>query len=518
MKKRKFSMLLNIAVLCLCVAAIAIGVYSAKNASLNVTGTIGFTAHDCKVDVDISFNNAMDASSFAHITTIKKMSSKSDLPTGYEQMGKFAIGNIVIDDMSNDIIKPLEIVFSVKNDSDFAISAILNIDDATKATMDGENGADYIINNAYYIEKQTTKTISFLVYPKNKSTGFAISNFNLTATFNKTVELIGKVSTKTTTTWVKYTKMFYVPGGSGKTYCLAIDENNAISLNNSGDFTAETFKNFSTVDGVVTPVTAEQLATLNAFKETVSMGPPGKDLPFALYVMKTSEESITFSIDNNKIVSVPKPDIAYSEIYTNYDKVGYTIPSDTLIIPSKIMGSDGNINTYNVLGNERNKVTNIENYSYIDFVNPESISISGFAFTSCEKLKNVGMLEQTSKVDTGSFQVCSELSIIKLPNNSGNIYMSLFSGCTKLKYVEIPDSVTYIAPSAFSGCSSLESIVIPSGVKNLYDWCFKGCSLLTSIFYKGTIEEWNKITKVTDWDLNTGNYTVYCTDGEITKS
>ena len=51
MKKKKFNLLLNIATLCLCVAAIAFGVYSAKNASLNVTGTIGFTAHNCDVDI-----------------------------------------------------------------------------------------------------------------------------------------------------------------------------------------------------------------------------------------------------------------------------------------------------------------------------------------------------------------------------------------------------------------------------------------------------------------------------------
>ena len=62
MKKRKFSMLLNIAVLCLCVAAIAIGVYSAKNASLNVTGTIGFVAHDCKVEVYGKITGAVDSS------------------------------------------------------------------------------------------------------------------------------------------------------------------------------------------------------------------------------------------------------------------------------------------------------------------------------------------------------------------------------------------------------------------------------------------------------------------------
>ena len=52
MKKRKFNLLLNIATLCLCVAAIAFGVYSAKNASLNVSGTVGFNAHNVKAKVE----------------------------------------------------------------------------------------------------------------------------------------------------------------------------------------------------------------------------------------------------------------------------------------------------------------------------------------------------------------------------------------------------------------------------------------------------------------------------------
>ena len=51
MKKRKFNILLNIATLCLCVCAIAFGVYSAKTASLNVSGTIGFNAHNCLVNI-----------------------------------------------------------------------------------------------------------------------------------------------------------------------------------------------------------------------------------------------------------------------------------------------------------------------------------------------------------------------------------------------------------------------------------------------------------------------------------
>lgn len=51
MKKKKFNLLLEIATLCLCIAAIAFGVYSAKNASLNVSGTVGFISHGGKFEL-----------------------------------------------------------------------------------------------------------------------------------------------------------------------------------------------------------------------------------------------------------------------------------------------------------------------------------------------------------------------------------------------------------------------------------------------------------------------------------
>ncbi|MBE7074808.1 MAG: hypothetical protein E7376_02380 [Clostridiales bacterium] len=49
--KKNFKWLINLATLVLCVCALAIGVYAAKQASLTATGTIGFTAHGCKVKV-----------------------------------------------------------------------------------------------------------------------------------------------------------------------------------------------------------------------------------------------------------------------------------------------------------------------------------------------------------------------------------------------------------------------------------------------------------------------------------
>ena len=55
--KRKFSMFLNIAMLCLSVCAIAFGVYSAQQARLNISGNLGFTAHNAFVSVTGAVKN-----------------------------------------------------------------------------------------------------------------------------------------------------------------------------------------------------------------------------------------------------------------------------------------------------------------------------------------------------------------------------------------------------------------------------------------------------------------------------
>jgi hypothetical protein len=38
---------------------------------------------------------------------------------------------------------------------------------------------------------------------------------------------------------------------------------------------------------------------------------------------------------------------------------------------------------------------------------------------------------------------------------------------------------------------------------------------LKDIYYNGTIEEWNSIIKDEEWDFQSGNYTIHCTDGTI---
>ena len=101
-----------------------------------------------------------------------------------------------------------------------------------------------------------------------------------------------------------------------------------------------------------------------------------------------------------------------------------------------------------------------------------------------------------------------------IPDSVTIIGERAFCNCTSLTSIEIPDSVTSIGSYAFYNCISLTSIVIPDSVTSIGSSAFAGCTSLTRIDFGGTKAQWNAIRKDSGWNSYTGNYTVYCTDGE----
>jgi hypothetical protein len=61
----------------------------------------------------------------------------------------------------------------------------------------------------------------------------------------------------------------------------------------------------------------------------------------------------------------------------------------------------------------------------------------------------------------------------------------------------------------------LASITIPNGVTEIGIQGFYGCGSLTSITFEGTIEEWNAITKGTDWNYKVPTTHIQCSDGQV---
>ena len=177
-------------------------------------------------------------------------------------------------------------------------------------------------------------------------------------------------------------------------------------------------------------------------------------------------------------------------------------------------------------------------------LNPGVMSIGKGTFFNCNHLPSIELPNTVISIGDYAFAGCSSLTSIKVdadnPNYKdidGNLYTkdvktliryapgktdtsftitsgviiignSAFDNCKSLTSIDIPDSVTSIGDSAFYNCYNITSIEIGDSVTSIGDEAFYNCKSLTSIKYRGTQVQWNAISKGTEWDKNTGNYTI----------
>ncbi len=85
------------------------------------------------------------------------------------------------------------------------------------------------------------------------------------------------------------------------------------------------------------------------------------------------------------------------------------------------------------------------------------------------------------------------------------------------KIIIIPDIVKEIKPYQFSGYTEITSITIPNTVTSIGEYAFHYCTGITSITFKGTKKQWHNIKKGICWNFGTGDYTIYCSDGNLLK-
>ena len=174
--------------------------------------------------------------------------------------------------------------------------------------------------------------------------------------------------------------------------------------------------------------------------------------------------------------------------------------------------------------------------SLTSVVIPDSVTkIGEGAFVCCYKLVEVinnSPYITVSKGDSSngcigyyalSVSNCDDSYVSKLSNDNGFIIYTGNSEKILVGYIGnetnlvLPNYINKINQYAFVRLydneiaienTNLFSIEIPNSVTEIGSYAFSGCTNLKNIYYTGTQEEWDKITKNSSWDYATGDYTI----------
>ncbi len=147
-----------------------------------------------------------------------------------------------------------------------------------------------------------------------------------------------------------------------------------------------------------------------------------------------------------------------------------------------------------------------------------SVCLLYHAFVGCNSLKTVNIGDGNSVFSAEAFTDCTSLTEVNVGNGDSIFWSRAFAGCNSLKAVSIGDGRSMIYWEAFIDCTALESVSIGYGDSFIADDAFLRCGSLSEIYFNGTVYEWwTVVDKQWSWDNEVGSYTIYCTDGEITK-
>lgn len=129
------------------------------------------------------------------------------------------------------------------------------------------------------------------------------------------------------------------------------------------------------------------------------------------------------------------------------------------------------------------------------------------SFTGCTALKSIG---------NNAFTQASLTSLEEFTFSDTNVsFQNNMFANSKLTTAYLGDSLEVTNDYMFMNCTELKTVTISSKVTTFGTSLFKGCTSLADIYYEGTLEQWNAITKGNYWANNVPSRTcvVHFSDG-----
>ena len=129
----------------------------------------------------------------------------------------------------------------------------------------------------------------------------------------------------------------------------------------------------------------------------------------------------------------------------------------------------------------------------------------------CKTEQNVEFVEGYTGYFATDDNISQYIETIRIPEGVTGIFNSKESNQSmflKTKHIILPSTLKEIGKNAFSPTTydrnSLISIFIPKSVRIIGTSAFLYCRGLEHIYYEGTEEEWNAITKSSGWNSYMG--------------
>lgn len=155
--------------------------------------------------------------------------------------------------------------------------------------------------------------------------------------------------------------------------------------------------------------------------------------------------------------------------------------------------------------------SSFNNIGVSDVYIPDSVrKIGNKAFYESE-IERVSMPSAAFKENT--FRSSEKLKTAEIRPGKGSTAYGMFADCTALQEVFIGNSV--LDPYTFVGCTHLTTVRLSANLSHIMDNVFVNCIRLTSIYYGGTANEWELVTKHTNWRKHSPIKSVICSDKEI---
>ncbi len=146
-------------------------------------------------------------------------------------------------------------------------------------------------------------------------------------------------------------------------------------------------------------------------------------------------------------------------------------------------------------------VTTIGNYAFEGCTNLTDVYYQGTVSDWCKVVGVSGIISRGITVYIDGELVVSVVT----PEDITAIQNYAFYKASTLETLVISDNVEKIGDYAFDYCSSLKTVVIGSGVNYIGNMAFNYCTDLTSVYYKGTVEDWAKISIVKETYIGGGS-------------